>query len=334
MTKREAAIVSAYTGYLIGEFSDFQDYAEEVMERPIFTHELSDTKLITEIKNKAAKDFKGIKITETKVDPSWFRKEIAMGCKFKNRCPSYSGWCEGINYPMEHCISYILDDYENEKKKTEDLEWLYHSRFERDSWVDFDAVEKALGFRLFGYQKSYVLGQGFRQMGRTTAEILRMLFDKEQYDNPIDFSDPPRNRQKHVFRQQFRDIWEKLHDAGIEMRPVFWNIEDKKKYGAEHRDYYKYDKGEQSNPPEFLAKYMNIRVPDCNDCGYLNFTEKEQRDYGINSYKKDYRCRCYGRPVYHRANSTKHDSYIYPCDECREDDFVNYYDCESSKKGE
>jgi len=40
-----------------------------------------------------------------------------MGCKFKNRCPSYSGWCEGINYPMEHCISYILDDYENEKRK-------------------------------------------------------------------------------------------------------------------------------------------------------------------------------------------------------------------------
>lgn len=31
MTKREAAIVSAYTGYLIGEFSDFQAYAEEVM---------------------------------------------------------------------------------------------------------------------------------------------------------------------------------------------------------------------------------------------------------------------------------------------------------------
>lgn len=28
MTKREAAIVSVYTGYLIGEFSDFQAYAD------------------------------------------------------------------------------------------------------------------------------------------------------------------------------------------------------------------------------------------------------------------------------------------------------------------
>ena len=77
-------------------------------------------------------------------------------------------------------------------------------------------------------------------MGRTTSEILRMLFDKTQYNNPINFINPPRNYQKHVFRQQFRDIWEKLHDAGIEMRPVFWSKEDKKKYEAEHRDYYKY----------------------------------------------------------------------------------------------
>ena len=270
------------------------------------------------------------------------KEDINIGCKFKDRCPSYSGWCEGINYPDERCFSYILSDYENEKKKTEDLERIYNSPFERASWVDFDAVEKALGFRLFGYQKSYILGQGFRQMGRTTAEILRMLFDKEQYDNPIDFSGPARNRQKAIFRYQFRDIWEKLHDAGIPMRPVFWSKEDKQKWQMEHYDPYKYartwldeyGKGEPSNPPEFLTKYMNIRVPDCNNCGYLNFTEKEQQVYGINSYKKDHRCKCYDRPVYHRTNSTQHNPYIHPCEECYKDNFVNYYDCESSRKGE
>lgn len=31
MTKREAAIVSAYTGYLIGEFKDYHAYVEEIM---------------------------------------------------------------------------------------------------------------------------------------------------------------------------------------------------------------------------------------------------------------------------------------------------------------
>lgn len=148
------------------------------------------------------------------------KEEINMGCKFKDRCPSYSGWCEGINYPDERCFSYILSDYETEKKKTEDLERIYHSPFERDSWVDFDAVEKALGFRLFGYQKSYILGQGFRQMGRTTAEILRLLFDKEQYDNPIDFSKPPRNKRQQSFRNDFYNVWNKLNSANIKMRKV------------------------------------------------------------------------------------------------------------------
>ena len=254
MTKREAAIVSAYTRYLIGEFSDFQAYAEEIMGRPIFTHELPS--IADELNEKSKKDFMSIKIEE------------------------------------------------------EAPECVYHSPYERASWVDFDAVEKALGFRLFGYQKSYILGQGFRQMGRTTAEILRMLFDKEQYDNPIDFSGPARNYQKLIFRQQFREIWKKLNDTGIEMRPVFWSIEDKKKWQM---------------------------VPDCNDCGYLNYTEKQQQAYGAKSYKKDHRCNCYNRPVYHRANSQKHDPYIYPCDECKEDSFVNYFDCENSKcnkKGE
>ena len=92
-------------------------------------------------------------------------------------------------------------------------------------------------------------------MGRTTDEILQMLFDKDQCDNPIDFSKPTRNHREAIFRQQFCDIWEKLHDFGIEMNPVFWSIEDKKKYEKEHYDPYKYartwldeyDKGEQND---------------------------------------------------------------------------------------
>lgn len=276
-----------------------------------------------------------------------------MGCKFKDRCPSYSGWCEGINYPDENCISYILDDYENEKKKTEDLEWIYHIPEKNYGIVDFDVVEKALGFRLFGWQKDYIItgcAYASRRTGKTTAEILHQLLSVDE--EPIDFSKPAPIKRIDIIRQYYRDIWEKLRDAGIPMRPVFWSKEDKKKTDAERYDKgYQDDKKEaidniwtnmrdrterikQSDPPEFLAKCMNIRVPDCNDCGYLNYTEKEQRDYGINSYKKDHRCKCYDRSVYHKANSQKHVSYIYPCEECHKDNFVNYYDCESSKKGE
>ena len=75
-------------------------------------------------------------------------------------------------------------------------------------------------------------------------------------------------------------------------------------------------------------------VPDCNNCVYLNFTEKEQQLYGLNHYKVNHRCMYYGTPVYHRANSTKHDHYIYPCKECSEANFVNYFDCGKKLKGE
>lgn len=34
----------------------------------------------------------------------------------------------------------------------------------------------------------------------------------------------------NTYYNDCRDIWEKLRDAGIEMRPVFWSNEDKKNY--------------------------------------------------------------------------------------------------------
>lgn len=41
MTRRESAIISAYTGFMITkDFSDVHAYIEEKMGRPVFTHEL------------------------------------------------------------------------------------------------------------------------------------------------------------------------------------------------------------------------------------------------------------------------------------------------------
>ena len=42
MTKREAIVISAYTGVLLVDFSDLHEYIEEIMERPVFTHELAN----------------------------------------------------------------------------------------------------------------------------------------------------------------------------------------------------------------------------------------------------------------------------------------------------
>jgi len=62
MTKREAAIVSAYTGILIGDFSDMHGYVEEIMEGPVFTHQMGNKEFCEEIKAKSKNDFISIEV--------------------------------------------------------------------------------------------------------------------------------------------------------------------------------------------------------------------------------------------------------------------------------
>ena len=57
MTKRECAIVSAYTGLLCGEFSWMHEYTEEKFGRPVWTHEFGDKKFALELKKKSKEDF-------------------------------------------------------------------------------------------------------------------------------------------------------------------------------------------------------------------------------------------------------------------------------------
>ena len=56
MTKREAAIVSAVTGVMIGKFEDLQNYAEELLGQEIPTS-YAMVCLAGKIKEKAKKDF-------------------------------------------------------------------------------------------------------------------------------------------------------------------------------------------------------------------------------------------------------------------------------------
>lgn len=60
MTKREAAIVSAYTGYLIGDINEMYKYINEIMKRQVFTHEIPI--LFDEIRERAKIDFDNINI--------------------------------------------------------------------------------------------------------------------------------------------------------------------------------------------------------------------------------------------------------------------------------
>lgn len=41
MTKREKCVVSAYTGVLMCDFADLHQYIEQLLGRPVWTHELA-----------------------------------------------------------------------------------------------------------------------------------------------------------------------------------------------------------------------------------------------------------------------------------------------------
>ena len=60
MTDEEKAVVMAYTGVtmLNGEkFSVFHKYIEDIMGRPVFTHELGSELVFEQIKEKSRADF-------------------------------------------------------------------------------------------------------------------------------------------------------------------------------------------------------------------------------------------------------------------------------------
>jgi len=63
MTKEEAAILSAYTGILIGNFSELHGYIEKILGGSVFTHELANEKIWEEIKEKSKNDFLNIRVT-------------------------------------------------------------------------------------------------------------------------------------------------------------------------------------------------------------------------------------------------------------------------------
>lgn len=55
--EKMGAILSAYTGYLCCSFVDLQNYAEEVLKRPVWTHELATSEFTKQLKDASYDDF-------------------------------------------------------------------------------------------------------------------------------------------------------------------------------------------------------------------------------------------------------------------------------------
>ncbi len=62
MTKREAAIVACFTGKFLGDFSTFHAMLEEIMERPVWTHEIASKEFNDELRIKARHYFSALEV--------------------------------------------------------------------------------------------------------------------------------------------------------------------------------------------------------------------------------------------------------------------------------
>lgn len=60
-------------------------------------------------------------------------------------------------------------------------------------------------------------------------------------------------------------------------------------------------------------------MADCNVCINLNITESEQEDKTT-----PHICNYYRKRVLHKTNKPQHDSYIFPCRECVDDQYKEF----------
>lgn len=119
MTDREKAIVMAHTGLcmLTGDkFQIFHKYVEDLIGRPVFTHEigfLGDT-----IKEKSKADFIALCKNESADNKAVnrIRAEIANHCKLQkeNNC-QYCSYCNNLMGVRE--ILEVIDKYKTESEQ-------------------------------------------------------------------------------------------------------------------------------------------------------------------------------------------------------------------------
>lgn len=57
LTKEQSTILSAYTGYLCGDFVDLHEYTESLMGRSVWTHEFGDERFAKKLQELSKPDF-------------------------------------------------------------------------------------------------------------------------------------------------------------------------------------------------------------------------------------------------------------------------------------
>lgn len=126
-----------------------------------------------------------------------------------------------------------------------DEEWIHAEVPDREWNAIFEEIEMALGFRLFIWQKHYIMTGKFRCYGATTAQVLRDLI--------VDVDAEPLNFRKiHGLKDvqyecELGQIKRKLDAAGIPTRRIYFG------QGVRHRDI----SGKNEEQPSISTRYID-----------------------------------------------------------------------------
>lgn len=141
-----------------------------------------------------------------------------------------SGHRVGIIYETTPGSAHESKHQKDHGADTEEANWIF--RDPPNAYIDgydWGKIEKALGFRLFYWQKMYIQTGEFRshslplsmtsypspRFGKTTAEILRNLLSPNQDSDPVVLVETVSNR---YFIDMYQKLYTKLKSAGIPCR--------------------------------------------------------------------------------------------------------------------
>lgn len=69
LTREQAAIIGAYTGVTCGPFSDIHEKIEQLLGRPVWTHEMASKELWAKVRDAAKPEFLRICATDAVLTP-------------------------------------------------------------------------------------------------------------------------------------------------------------------------------------------------------------------------------------------------------------------------
>lgn len=110
-------------------------------------------------------------------------------------------------------------------------EWLF-GKYNPEYEELYAAVENALGIKLFRWQKRCIFEDTCRQYGDTLGHVLHDLLTNID-GTPLDYS-KQMPRKYLYYKQELKDIYDKLQNAGISVRRVLFSQKDLEDWRKEH----------------------------------------------------------------------------------------------------